>query len=430
VKSQKCKFYALDYDKLSNDEKLIIEFDNQYSSRQVSLLDASFQGLKKGLISKNELKSLEINQITPSISDEYRFVKKYYGLPWYIFVFLIRLITLNNIVKETVCFIANLKVKRVDLYGKVNNQCLKDWESNLVNKNPKVTVIIPTLNRYKYLDRCIKDLESQTYKNFELIVVDQSEPHNDSFYKGRNIDIKLFYQPEKGLWKARNDAIRNSKGEFLLFYDDDSLVDTNWIEMHLKCLDFYEVDVSSGVSLATIGGKIPQNYSFYRWADQIDTGNVMIRKSVFKKIGLFDEQFERMRLGDGEFGFRTFLNSIPMVSSPEASRVHLKVESGGLRQMGSWDAFRPTKFFDPKPIPSVIYFYQRYLPKLNLRMAIIIGLILSNTKYSNKKHNFSLIVSIFKTIFLFPIMIVQFQKSQKIANTMILNGSKIKFDIK
>ena len=60
---------------------------------------------------------------------------------------------------------------------------------------------------------------------------------------------------------------------------------------------------------------------------------------------------------------------------------------------------------------------------------IFIGLILSNIKYSNKKHNSFLIASIFKTIFLFPLMIFQYQKSKSDANKMISAGAKIKFDI-
>lgn len=429
AKSQSFSTYFLNFDKLSLEDKSIIKFDNNYSSKDISLLDASFQALKKGLISKDDKQKLEVENINPSISDNYRFIRKYYGFPWTILVFVIRMVTLKNPIIEIAGFFSNLKVKRVDLFDKVNQLNLNDFDSLLVKSAPKVSVIIPTLNRYQYLERCIKDLEIQNYKNFELIVVDQSEPFNPHFYEGRTIDIKLIHQESKGLWKARNNAIRISQSEFILLYDDDSIIEPNWIEMHLKCLDYYNVEVSSGVSLATVGSKIPKNYSFYRWADQIDTGNVLIKKDVFRRIGLFDEQFEGMRLGDGEFGFRSFLNSIPMISNPEAKRIHLKVDTGGLRQMGSWDAFRPTKMFAPKPIPSVIYFYKRYLPLLNLRMTIFIGLILSNIKYQNKKNNYNLIISTLKTFVLFPVMIYQLYKSHKIASKMIKLGSKINFDI-
>jgi glycosyltransferase involved in cell wall biosynthesis len=429
LKSQKLNCYLVNYDNLNPYDKSLIDYDANYSSKAVSLLDASFQALKKGIDLKEKDNLLSISSYEPTIGDNYRFISKYYGFPWVIFVLLIRILSLYNPIKEIYGFLKCLKVKRVNLYKGINPISLLEFNSELINNSPLVSVIIPTLNRYEYLERCITDLEKQNYKNFELIVVDQSDPYNPDFYKNRTIEINLIRQSKKGLWMARNNAIRTSKGEYILLYDDDSIIEPNWIEMHLKCIDFFKVNVSSGVSLAAIGSKIPKSYSFYRWADQIDTGNVLIKKDVFREIGLFDEQFEGMRLGDGEFGFRAFLNSIAMISNPEACRIHLKVETGGLRQMGSWDAFRPTNFFAPKPIPSVIYFYKRYLPTLNYRMTIFIGLILSNIKYENKKHNIFLITSMVKSVFLFPLVLFQYKKSKKIANKMILQGPKINFDI-
>ncbi len=429
LKSQKLNCYLVNYENLDAFEKSLIDYDENYSSKGVSLLDASFQALKKGIDLKDKTSFLSIQNSEPTHSDNYRFIKKYYGFPWVLFVFLIRILSFKNPIKEIKGFFKCLKVNRVDLYKRINPISLVDYKSELLKTSPFVSVIIPTLNRYDYLERCITDLENQNYKNFELIVVDQSEPFQPNFYKNRSIEINLIRQSKKGLWMARNNAIRKSKCEYILLYDDDSIIEPNWIEMHLKCIDYFKVNVSSGVSLAAIGSKIPKSYSFYRWADQIDTGNVLIKKDVFREIGLFDEQFEGMRLGDGEFGFRAFLNSLAMISNPEACRIHLKVETGGLRQMGSWDAFRPTNFFAPKPIPSVIYFYKRYLPTLNYRMTIFIGLILSNIKYENKKHNIFLITSMVKSVFFFPLVLFQYKKSKKIASKMILQGPKINFDI-
>ena len=99
--------------------------------------------------------------------------------------------------------------------------------------------------------------------------------------------------------------------------------------------------------LPKIGSPIPGNYSFFRIADQLDTGNVLIKKHVFKKCGLFDRQFEKQRMGDGEFGLRSYKKGFISISNPVSKRVHLKVKTGGLRQLGSWDAFRPTNILGP-----------------------------------------------------------------------------------
>src|SRR3546814_19276689 len=74
---------------------------------------------------------------------------------------------------------------------------------------------------------------------------------------------------------------------------------------------------------------------------------------------LFDRQFEKQRMGDGEFGLRAYLSGCIGISNPNAKRIHLKVGNGGLRQIGSWDGFRPTKLFATRPIPRLLYLPRR-----------------------------------------------------------------------
>ena len=64
---------------------------------------------------------------------------------------------------------------------------------------PLVSVIIPTLNRYVYLKDVFQDLEKQTYKNFEVIVVDQTEPFQEEFYQGWNFNLIYWHQKDKAL---------------------------------------------------------------------------------------------------------------------------------------------------------------------------------------------------------------------------------------
>ena len=116
---------------------------------------------------------------------------------------------------------------------------MESFDSKLLKANPKVSVIIPTLNRYEYLKDVLKDLENQDYKNFDVIVIDQSDPFQKKFYENFALDIKLHQQKEKALWLARNHAVELSDSDYLLLFDDDSRVKSNWISQHLKCLDFF-----------------------------------------------------------------------------------------------------------------------------------------------------------------------------------------------
>ncbi len=105
---------------------------------------------------------------------------------------------------------------------------MHDWatfKSALVSENPLVSIVIPTLNRYEYLKDVLEDLEKQEYQNFEVIIVDQSNPFQKDFYNVFNLDIQLVQQTERALWLARNHAIEISKGEYILLFDDDSRVE-------------------------------------------------------------------------------------------------------------------------------------------------------------------------------------------------------------
>lgn len=303
-----------------------------------------------------------------------------------------------------------------------------DWalfKSPFVEGKPFVSIIIPSLNRYEYLKDVLIDLEQQEHKNFEVIIVDQSNPFREDFYKNFNLDIQLVQQTERALWLARNHAIKISKGEYILLFDDDSRVEPDWISNHLKCLDFFKADISSGVSISALGAEVPQNYSFFRISDQIDTGNVMLKKHIFREIGLFDRQFEKQRMGDGEYGLRAYLNGYKNISNPQAGRIHLKVGSGGLREMGSWDAFRPKKLFAPRPIPSVLYLYRKYYGRHRSLLAILKTVPQSIIPYRYKKNKQMMVLGLFISLFLFPFVVLQVFISWRLASKKLREGAMI-----
>lgn len=425
LKPQSTIPYWVDYRKLSKEEQALITFDNNYKWEEASLRDAAYQAWQKGIISFNRSQKLNFVGALP-IQDEYRFVKKYFSPVWIVYVLFIRLITLNNPFRELYAFIKTSKIRRFNLYRSVNRwEAYSAYRSALKESSPLVSVVIPTLNRYPYLRDVLKDLEEQDYNNIEVIVVDQTESFQQNFYDGWKLDLTVVHQQEKALWKARNSAIKVAKGEIILLYDDDSRVEPNWISEHLKCMDFFKADFSAGVSLSVVGAKIPTSYSFLRWADQFDTGNVMIRKDVFKKIGLFDCQFEKQRMGDGEFGLRAYLSGFIGISNPYAKRVHLKAESGGLRQMGSWDGFRPTRVMAPRPVPSVLYLTRRYFGRKASVLDLVIKVPPSIFPLKYKRKPLLLLFASFLAVFISPLLFYQVLKSWNIATDMIRKGPLI-----
>ncbi len=97
------------------------------------------------------------------------------------------------------------------------------------------SIIIPTYNRPKLLDRAIKSVLKQKYKNWELIIVDDASSYNitEQIEKFDDDRIKLIAQSKQERSAARNIGISGSKGEFVCFLDDDDEYSEDYL------LDFY-----------------------------------------------------------------------------------------------------------------------------------------------------------------------------------------------
>ena len=104
-----------------------------------------------------------------------------------------------------------------------------------------ISVIVPIYNSEKYLDNTIKSIINQTYKNLEIILVDDGSTDKSyeicKKYQKKDNRIKLFHQKNKGVSFARNIGIENSNGEFLTFMDSDDLIDKKMYEKLFNAFD-------------------------------------------------------------------------------------------------------------------------------------------------------------------------------------------------
>lgn len=442
--------FYVDYRTLTKYHQELIDIDTAYNSEVATLCDAAFQILQKGIFDE-DAKHLQIIYDKEHISevrlfgdknvfvnrgaaitnktDNYRFVRRFYGPAHASMILVMRLLSLHNPFTEMSAFLKTRGIKKVPLFKQNGFAEYKSdynsFDSNLVKNYPKVSIIIPTLNRYEYLKDVMIDLENQDYKNFEVIIVDQSEPFNEDFYKGWNLYLKYYHQEEKALWLARNFAIKSATGEYILLYDDDSRVDPDWIRQHLKCIDYFKCDISSGVSLSVVGAKIPEDYAYFKWSAQLDTGNVLFPKQMMNDTGMFDRQFEKQRMGDGEFGLRSYLCGKTNISNPYAKRIHLKVQSGGLRQMGAWDAFQNAKIFAPKPIPSVLYLVRKYFGNNVARVLLAFSVPFTLLPYKYKGSNNMKVVSLLLFILFLPLAVIPVIRSWHQASVKLQQGDKI-----
>jgi len=295
---------------------------------------------------------------------------------------------------------------------------------------PSVSVVLPTLGRYELLRPVLDQLRKQTVPALEVIVVDQNdvEKRDHALYaEYEDINLRVIFQEERGQWLSRNAAVQAAAGEWLAFVDDDSEVGPDFIEQHLEGLLRYDADLSTGASLAVIGAPVPDNYAFFRVADQWDSGNGMCHRRLFERFGLFDQQFDRQRRGDAEFGLRVQRGGGLVIHNPHAIRVHLKAQDGGLRTFGSLDGFRHRDRTSPLPLPSMVYYTKRYHSARQVREDLVIGLTQAIIPYELKRRASPAQWAKFLSTELLhvPSTVKRVRASLRIADEMVAAGPRI-----
>ena len=100
--------------------------------------------------------------------------------------------------------------------------------------NHLISVIVPVYNAEKYISKCIDSILSQTFKDFELILINDGSTDNSDLIcdKYASIDnrVKVFHKKNGGAGSARNLGIQKASGDWVMFVDSD-----DWIEP--ECLD-------------------------------------------------------------------------------------------------------------------------------------------------------------------------------------------------
>ena len=93
----------------------------------------------------------------------------------------------------------------------------------------KISIIIPTYNRAKFLLEAVNSVFNQTVKPFEIIVIDDGSNDNTKEVL-ENLDVKYIYQKNRGVSSARNRGVKEAKGDWICFLDSDDI----WLEDKLK----------------------------------------------------------------------------------------------------------------------------------------------------------------------------------------------------
>ena len=158
------------------------------------------------------------------------------------------------------------------------------------------SVIIITKNQSSFLNKCLCSILKQTYKNIEIIIVDNGSIDNtkniiDSNNSRKN--IKYFFNDNNiGMAALRNFGILKSSGHYIFFTDSDCLATKNWVEEGMRLLLEFDYAGIEGRTIAEnnnfgISNHFVENFT----GGQYPTCNMAYKKEILLKCNLFNEKY-------------------------------------------------------------------------------------------------------------------------------------------
>ncbi len=211
----------------------------------------------------------------------------------------------------------------------------------------KASVIIPNWNGRTLLQDCLSSLKQQSFKNFEIILVD-----NHSFDNSIKYTEEMFPQVKVirlnknyGFARAINEGVKNSLAEYVVFLNNDTAVDKNWLEnlvetadrypeviaVNSKILNFYERKKIDGVGILVNevgqarsigwGEKDFGQYNKEQYIFGATGGASLFRRQQFTRVGGFDEHYF-MYFEEVDFAFRAQFLGFKFIYCPGAVVYH------------------------------------------------------------------------------------------------------------
>ncbi|MBM4328703.1 MAG: glycosyltransferase family 2 protein [Deltaproteobacteria bacterium] len=169
------------------------------------------------------------------------------------------------------------------------------------HKNPFISVIIPTYNRLELLKQAVDSVRAQTFRDFELIVVDDGATDGTGAWLEGQSDLRPIYQANRGIASSRNAGAAIARGAWLAFLDHDDLWAPDKLEIQARFVQ-QEPDVAlvaarhvrlgTKVAATRRGNWIKGDLFIKAFSESfIHTSSVMIRSDVFQELGGFPTQY-------------------------------------------------------------------------------------------------------------------------------------------
>jgi GT2 family glycosyltransferase len=214
-------------------------------------------------------------------------------------------------------------------------------------ETPKTSLVIPTYNREELLVGSLRAAFAQDYPHLEILLIDQTKvhaPETDSFLAANRDRITHVRPDFASVTKARNEGLRQAKGQIIIFIDDDVSFESGFVSAHVAA----HADGTHVVQgrVTEHGSKHPSQPTWltdslhFKGGDNYDqdgatnniTGcNFSIHRDVIERIGLFDENFKGVSVREeSDYARRAFKAGLTFKFSAAAALFHHKSASGGV----------------------------------------------------------------------------------------------------
>lgn len=175
--------------------------------------------------------------------------------------------------------------------------------------NDKISIIIPAYNVELYIEKCIKSVLNQTYKNLEIIMIDDCSPDNcgqiiDEYAKKDSRIRSFHHHKNQGLSAARNTGLKYASGDWILMIDSDDWLEFQACEILLKKAKEYDVDiVCCGHNNVYDDKTIPHHYDSDLKMNNKEALKVLLQDKMIKSFAwdklVRKELFENVQYPDG-----------------------------------------------------------------------------------------------------------------------------------
>lgn len=150
-----------------------------------------------------------------------------------------------------------------------------------------ISVIIPVFNVEEYLGRCVESVAIQTYKNIEIILVDDGStdacPQICETYAKKDDRIRVIHKKNEGLSSARNVGLDISQGKYIFFVDSDDFIAPHMFEILMNRIKYYNADVAicEFIRVDTKGQIVGKSIISHK--EEVWSGRELLAKNILEK---------------------------------------------------------------------------------------------------------------------------------------------------